>query len=709
MLHKNKKIFSLIVSLLAVFSVILSACTTATSGPSTTAAPAGTSAHAASSEAAAEPFGKPWIVTSIQGYLPDKAPEFKDDIYTHYNYDYLAERKDRSENNMFSHLGDVEAAITKVINDKSHKGHAFEQLQIFYDQAKDMEAVKKTGFSEVQPYIDMIDSVDSIEKMNELLSSDKFPFTPFVNVTLGITDTRGDMAVAVYPNFVLSDITEGGTYYRETDDENLKQGLNQILATRASDVMIDAYLLGLDNETLVKAVSDVTEFDRRYGKYAEIIQKYVSAEYGVLAQAAKEGVMTLEQVCALCPQMPMKAMLAKCKKDSASKYVVTSSKWLSALNDMWKPDNLDTIKLVAKVKILDETRPFRDLSGLAEMVSPGTKLNPDRVAYYACNNLNTFSHLLAKIYVEDCLGSRAKERINRMTADIVDTYKELVDKTIWLDDMSAALIKEKLDHITLNVLEPVSGYCDFAGLELTPTDKGGSLLSNYLKLKEYRFEWESGKIGKTATGDVVWNMITPLTANTYYETTSNSINICPGEISSLLYSDKMSDTELLARLGFYIGHEISHAFDYLGSQIDAYGLPKPVFSDKALEAFLAKAKSITDYFSTIEYQPGVFVDGKIIIDEAIADLSGFQAILEVMKKRGSTDYESFFSSLANVWAQSMSAGEITLYATDTHPFNYLRVNVNAQMFDVIYDKFGVKEGDGMYLAPEKRIVIWNDK
>ena len=43
---------------------------------------------------------------------------------------------------------------------------------------------------------------------------------------------------------------------------------------------------------------------------------------------------------------------------------------------------------------------------------------------------------------------------------------------------------------------------------------------------------------------------------------------------------------------------------------------------------------------------------------------------------------------------------------DAHPLNNLRVNVNMQMFDPIYDELGVEEGDGMYLAPEERINIW---
>lgn len=43
---------------------------------------------------------------------------------------------------------------------------------------------------------------------------------------------------------------------------------------------------------------------------------------------------------------------------------------------------------------------------------------------------------------------------------------------------------------------------------------------------------------------------------------------------------------------------------------------------------------------------------------------------------------------------------------DAHPLDNLRVNVNAQMFDPIYDKLGVTEGDAMYLAPNERINIW---
>lgn len=712
MLTHKKRLLTLIISVLTAVSFALSGCSPAAPGSSSVAASTAASASsvaASSQEAPPEPFGKPWQISMLQGTLPDKAPEFKDDIYTHYNYDFLKEYQSKSYTNLVSHANEIDDAIIKAINENKLTGPAYEQLKIFMDQAKDLDTQKRIGFSEVQPYIDMIDAVDSIDKMNELLVSDRFPFTPFIISTLGLYDTRENMAVAVWPNFVFSDLTELGTYYQETDDANKRQQWDNTLMLKAFGKMIDANLLGIEKEKMQQTVMDIIAFEKAYGKYADSNERYVTGEYGTLAQATKDSFLTLDQLCALSPKMPMKAMLAKCKKDNAEKYVVASPKWVSALNDLWTEENLETLKLVAKVKVLDETRAFRDQSKTLEMITPDAKLNPDTVAYSAGKDLNTFAHLFAKIYVEECLGSKAKDRMVKMTKDLVSTYKEMVDKTVWLDDMSAALIQEKLDHLTLNVLEPASGYCDYAGLELTPTDKGGTLLSNYFKLKEYRYEWEAKRIGRKAVADTSWNLVTPLIPNAFYDYSTNSINICPGIITSVVYKEDMDDTELLAQLGYIVGHEISHGFDYMGSQIDAYGQPKPVLSDAALEAFLKKCKSIADYYSAVEYLPGKFINGQTVVAEAAADLSGFQSCLELLKKQGEPDYEKFFKNMTNIWAQSIGKQELEVYAVDSHPLNILRVNVNAQMFDVIYDKFGVKEGDGMYLAPEKRIVVFSDK
>ena len=232
-----KKTFKKLLAFLMIVSMVaLSACnnTGTTSGSS-----AATSAAGSSQAASGELMGKPWIDSELLGNLPAAAPEVKDDVYLHYNYDFLSKHQDDSFSYFSSRNNELKDAVTKVINDKSKTGHDMEQLRIFYDQAKDLETLKKTGLSEVKPYLDMIDSVTSIEKMNELLSSDKFPFTPIVQAFLIITDTRGKMDAGLYPNFLLFDGITGSAYYQDPEDEDSKIQYDNILKTYAYYALLE--------------------------------------------------------------------------------------------------------------------------------------------------------------------------------------------------------------------------------------------------------------------------------------------------------------------------------------------------------------------------------------------------------------------------------------------------------------------------------------
>ena len=177
-----------------------------------------------------------------------------------------------------------------------------------------------------------------------------------------------------------------------------------------------------------------------------------------------------------------------------------------------------------------------------------------------------------------------------------------------------------------------------------------------------------------------------------------------------MYRKDMSDEALLGGIGYIVGHEISHGFDYLGSQTDAYGQPDPVFSDATLDSFLAKCDALIAYYDTIEYATGSYADGGNVIGEAMADLSGLQTCLALAAKSEDTDYDALFRQAALTYATVTSEfALISVYAADTHPLNYLRTNVNIQMFDAIYGQLGVSEGDGMYLPPASRVAVWGPR
>ena len=83
-----------------------------------------------------------------------------------------------------------------------------------------------------------------------------------------------------------------------------------------------------------------------------------------------------------------------------------------------------------------------------------------------------------------------------------------------------------------------------------------------------------------------------------------------------------------------------------------------------------------------------------------------QVCFELASKTDGFDYNDYFEGIANEWAQVMAVYELPERLLDPHPMSNLRVNVSTQMLDPIYEVLGVAEGDGMFLAPEQRIVIW---
>ena len=64
------------------------------------------------------------------------------------------------------------------------------------------------------------------------------------------------------------------------------------------------------------------------------------------------------------------------------------------------------------------------------------------------------------------------------------------------------------------------------------------------------------------------------------------------------------------------------------------------------------------------------------------------------------------AGVATAEAESADAAEMQYLRTDNHPVECYRCNIPVQNFDEFLETYGVKEGDGMYLAPEDRIRVW---
>ena len=71
------------------------------------------------------------------------------------------------------------------------------------------------------------------------------------------------------------------------------------------------------------------------------------------------------------------------------------------------------------------------------------------------------------------------------------------------------------------------------------------------------------------------------------------------------------------------------------------------------------------------------------------------------------DMDLFFRSYAVLWKFIESKErQMNRVTGDEHPLPYLRINYTMLQFDEFVQTYGIKPGDGMYIDPSQRILIW---
>ena len=655
-------------------------------------------------------FGNPWVSGIFTGNLPESAPEATDDLYLHYAYDYIAAHQDGTASSVIGDsAGELRQAVTAAIEDEASTSPELEQLRIFYGQAADTEALAAAGADELKPYLKAIADTQSLDELEQLLVSKDFPFSPWIETTISAPDMKSDMCVAIMPHMLFSDQETGTDMYQDTDDPDIQAAHYQIRFAKTAEAEAGIVLLSIrDDATQAQELSEkLFELEKAYGK-DDYQAKYLDAAYGAQTQAIK--VLSMEQLEAACPNFPLRETLAKLGEDGSENVVVMQPEWLESFNGIWTEDNFELLRAMTELKVLGECADFINPVFYADARTRLAAPEPTAadIAWTACDRTDTFAQLLAKTYVERVFSEQAVDELEALSNDLIDTYIQLIGTTPWLNKQSRENVMDKIDNMALNILHPDGGYFDYSGLQLTPTEEGGTLFGNYLKLKAYNDQLEAGLIGQPARAASAWLYLRPTMQNCFYEPMSNSINIFPGFVTSTMYREGMGQEELLAGMGFIIGHEISHAFDYSSSQFDAFGRPEPIYLEDDVREFVALRQKLADRYSAVEVAPEKRIDGIATSAEAAADLSGMQAICERARDIDGFSYQKMFACFAETRAQVCPELYMDALLLDSHaPYN-VRVNVSAQMMDAYYETFNAAEGDAMYLAPDERVLMWGE-
>ncbi len=317
---------------------------------------------------------------------------------------------------------------------------------------------------------------------------------------------------------------------------------------------------------------------------------------------------------------------------------------------------------------------------------------------------------LGQLYVAKYFPPAAKERMEKLVANLQQALGERIDAQDWMSDETKKVAHEKLDAFYVKVGYP-DKWTDYSTLQI-----GNSYLQNILSCKEWAIQDMIAKHLNKPVDKDEWYM-TPQTVNAYYNPTTNEICFPAGILQPPFFDMEADDAFNYGAIGVVIGHEMTHGFDDQGSKYDKDGNLSQWWTEEDTKRFNERIQVMRDYHDSIEVLPGLHSNGSLTLGENMADHGGlmvaYQAFVNataqapLSDKDGFTPAQRFFLAYANVWGQNIRDEEIRKRVkSDPHSLGKWRVNGQMPHMDAWYEAFGITEQDPMFVPKEKRVTIW---
>ena len=322
---------------------------------------------------------------------------------------------------------------------------------------------------------------------------------------------------------------------------------------------------------------------------------------------------------------------------------------------------------------------------------------------------NALRDAVGKDYVDRYFPASSKAQIEQMVTNLKAAFSRRVKAIGWMSPSTKQEALKKVQGIVVGVGYPDT-WRDYSGLTIT----ADNAYANQKNATLWEYRHQIAKIGKPMDRHEWW--MPPQLVNAVNLPVQNALNF-PAAILVKPFFDPNADAAFnYGAIGATIGHEISHSFDTGGALFDASGAMRNWWTPADFKSFQAQADALAKQFDQYEALPGLHVNGKLTLNENIADVAGLGAAYEAYKASlngkpapvidGLTGDQRFFIAFAQSWAVK-SRPEILrqIVLTNGHAPEQFRA-LTVRNIDSWYPAFNVKPGQKLYLAPDKRVKIW---
>ena len=648
--------------------------------------------------------GKPWIDSDIKSNVTEATvTDPGEDFHLYANKEWIINNEIPDGYSSWSHYAErgleVKKQCIELLDDDSIEGHDAEVIRTYKDLILDWDARNESGVSEIEDTYRKLIAIKSIDDVNELYEDKDMlgELTTFFDYTAeqGINDPEHYLIAVSSPALLLHDSAE---YKNRSEYGDIEYDFGKDVFTYI------AGKLEMPEDEAAKCFDDAIDFEAKLAGNIYTSGETMQEDY--ITKINNE--MVIDDLTDHCSNFPIGRILRVSGYYYDGNYLVERPDYFGRLDDLYTDENIDGIRACLIVKYLLKyanslDKDTYDHVNEARNRYYGTKgtLSDEEMAYNSVSSMLSAS--MQKVYIARYGSKEDKEKMEELCRMVIDTYREMLNENDWASDEVRENAIKKLDNMGIHAAYP-DKFRDTSGIDI----KDCSLIEAERRIADYEDEYNRSLIGTKKDKELWADDVSILLCNAFYSAEENTINMMIGMMGEPFYSSDMSTEDLYASIGaFWVGHEISHAFDSDGAQYDEKGNLRNWWTKDDEAEFKKRVRKMDDYLDGIVAFGNEHFIGSNIDTEMVADMTGLQCALKMASKVEGFDYDRFFTKYAQMnTSLNVYSSELSCLKQDPHPLDYSRTNVPVQQFEEFYETYDVKEGDNMYLAPENRLLIW---
>ena len=617
------------------------------------------------------------------------------------SFDFLAEENQKQ----------LRGIIDSVSANQNQPGSIADKIATLYNIGMDSVRLQQQGAEPLKPYLDEIQAVNTREDINAEIIRLHKRGNHVLFAVFGEADK--DDAKQCIAWAYQSGLGLGDRDYYLTDEGNnakIREGYLKLMQTQFANA-------GYDQMTGVSA-------DKLAATVMALETKLAKAQYDKLTNRDPFKTFnrkTVDEAIALARNIDWKGYFSAMGiLDGMKTFNVAQPEYFAAVSDILAKEDINTLKayfawheINGAASYLSDNFVDANFEFYGKLLS-GREANRPRWKRVTSTVDGAMGEALGHLYVDKYFPAEAKERMKVMVDNLMTALGQRIDMATWMSDQTKANAHEKLATILVKIGYP-DKWRDYSGLEI----KDDSYYANVVRSNEFDMAYYMSKINKPVDRDE-WQM-TPQTVNAYYNPTTNEICFPAAILQPPFFQFDADDAANYGAIGVVIGHELTHGFDDQGRNYDKDGNLNDWWNEQDAENFKQNAQVLVDAFNAVKVldDPETYANGALTLGENIADNGGLHishlAMQNAIKKGqvnkekmdGFTPEQRFFLAYAAVWASNARPEAILqLTQMDVHALARNRVNVTLPHVGEFHDAWAVKQGDKMWLDPDKRAQLW---